>query len=629
MQTLKQAFQTAFQNTAAPVCSAAVSSALNKSHVVCELCPMHQLHKLCLEIDNHREVLAKLKVSFYNLLIFITFFPIFWNPENTFCVFEILVNECIMVTLRQMCEERQSTHVHLSDAPKGSTGKPEFFLSVACRQPPSMLDHLKQKAKKSLASSFDNLMRVRIFTSTGIHNTRYSQDLHWPLAHLWCRVYNIRIPVRVQKDMSQMILEFIKESSSTTSPTTSPPPSPVSDSPIAVTPSKQTSWRLDILNRVVTPARRQETLDEADGSDHVKTKMTPQKVRALWRKAILETLLLIRMERENKTLQARLDEVETKRQKLDYEEITPCLKEVTKVWDKMLSDPQRPVAHINTDDINSALKKGVPRSRRGEIWQLCVEQHRLRHHAVVPMTDNQRSSYEDLLKQLTVHQHAILIDLGRTFPAHPYFSTALGPGQLALFNLLKAYSLLDKEVGYCQGLSFVAGILLMHMPEERAFQTMKYIMFQLGFRRQYRPDMIALQIQMYQLSRLLHDYHRDLDAHLQQHDIGPTLYAAPWFLTIFASQFPLGFVARVYDLIFQQGLEVVFKVALVLLGNHKELIKQCDSFEANVEFLKTTLPSMGIIQMERVINQVFQMDLSQKLQAYEVEYHNYHKFSHS
>ena len=39
----------------------------------------------------------------------------------------------------------------------------------------------------------------------------------------------------------------------------------------------------------------------------------------------------------------------------------------------------------------------------------------------------------------------------------------LGNGQLALFNLLKAYSLMDQDVGYCQGLSFVAGILLMHV----------------------------------------------------------------------------------------------------------------------------------------------------------------------
>jgi TBC1 domain-containing protein 4 len=54
---------------------------------------------------------------------------------------------------------------------------------------------------------------------------------------------------------------------------------------------------------------------------------------------------------------------------------------------------------------------------------------------------------------------------GRTFPSHTYFSSPLGPGQLALFNLLKAYSLLDPEVGYCQGLSFVAGVLLLHVSD--------------------------------------------------------------------------------------------------------------------------------------------------------------------
>ena len=47
--------------------------------------------------------------------------------------------------------------------------------------------------------------------------------------------------------------------------------------------------------------------------------------------------------------------------------------------------------------------------------------------------------YSKLKSQLTSHQHAILIDLGRTFPSHPYFSGALGPGQLGLFNMLKAY----------------------------------------------------------------------------------------------------------------------------------------------------------------------------------------------
>lgn len=35
---------------------------------------------------------------------------------------------------------------------------------------------------------------------------------------------------------------------------------------------------------------------------------------------------------------------------------------------------------------------------------------------------------------------------GRTFPTHPYFQAQLGAGQLSLYNLLKAYSLLDPEV---------------------------------------------------------------------------------------------------------------------------------------------------------------------------------------
>ena len=64
---------------------------------------------------------------------------------------------------------------------------------------------------------------------------------------------------------------------------------------------------------------------------------------------------------------------------------------------------------------------------------------------------------------LFIHSLVIFWPPGRTFPGHPYFTTQLGPGQLSLFNLLKAYSLLDREVGYCQGLSFVAGILLMHV----------------------------------------------------------------------------------------------------------------------------------------------------------------------
>ncbi|XP_067353203.1 TBC1 domain family member 1 isoform X2 [Channa argus] len=354
--------------------------------------------------------------------------------------------------------------------------------------------------------------------------------------------------------------------------------------------SHRHSWRQQIFLRVATPQKNSDTSERGEpcleggrvcvsqmvggGSGDLSMRAVPEEttkkskgeLRELWRKAILQQILLQRMERENQKLQ------------------------------------------------------GVPRQHRGEIWKFLSEQYRLKQ-AVPSRPPANDTPYKELLKQLTSQQHAILIDLGRTFPTHPYFQAQLGAGQLSLYNLLKAYSLLDPEVGYCQGLSFIAGVLLLHMGEEDAFYMLKFLMYDVGLRKQYRPDMIILQIQMYQLSRLLHDYHRDLYSHLEQQEIGPSLYATPWFLTAFASHFPLGFVARVFDMLFLQGSEVIFKVALSLLGSHKPLILQHDSLESIVDFIKTTLPNLGLVQMEKTINQVCEMDVSKQLQAYEVEYH--------
>ncbi|KAJ8281325.1 hypothetical protein GJAV_G00066220 [Gymnothorax javanicus] len=402
------------------------------------------------------------------------------------------------------------------------------------------------------------------------------------------------------------------------------------------------SWRQQIFLRVATPQKTCDTPPRFDdrggpageilsagggaGEGTLRTlpeegrKRSGAELRELWRKAILQQILLLRMERENQKLQASENDLQNKRLKLDYEEITPCLKDVTLVWERMLGTPGRAKVKFDREEIHAAVGQGVPRYHRGEIWKFLSEQYLLTQR-VPSRPPGKDTPYKELLKQLTSQQHAILIDLGRTFPTHPYFSAQLGAGQLSLYNLLKAYSLLDPEVGYCQGLSFVAGVLLLHMGEEEAFNMLKFLMFDMGLRRQYRPDMIILQIQMYQLSRLLHDYHRELYEHLEQYEIGPSLYAAPWFLTAFASHFPLGFVARVFDMLFLQGSEVIFKVALSLLGSHKPLILQHENLEAIVDFIKTTLPNLGLVQMEKTINQVFEMDIWKQLQAYEVEYH--------
>ncbi|XP_054238855.1 TBC1 domain family member 1 isoform X5 [Indicator indicator] len=286
------------------------------------------------------------------------------------------------------------------------------------------------------------------------------------------------------------------------------------DSPVR---TRRHSWRQQIFLRVATPQKACDSPSRYDdyselgelpprsplepvcedgpfGPVKEERKRTPRELRELWKKAIIQQILLLRMEKENQKLQASENNLQNRRLKLDYEEITPCLKDVTLIWEKMLSAPGRSKTKFDVEKIHSAVGQGVPRHHRGEIWKFLAEQYHLKHQfpSKQPPKD---TPYKELLKQLTSQQHAILIDLGRTFPTHPYFSAQLGAGQLSLYNILKAYSLLDQEVGYCQGLSFVAGVLLLHMSEEDAFKMLKFLMFDMGLRKQYRPDMTILQME--------------------------------------------------------------------------------------------------------------------------------------
>ncbi|KAM9049742.1 TBC1 domain family member 4 isoform 2-T9 [Megaptera novaeangliae] len=688
MLTLKQAFSTA----------AALQSAKTQIKL-CEACPMHSLHKLCERIEGLYPPRAKLVIQRHlSSLTDNEQADIFERVQKMKAVNDQEENELVILHLRQLCEAKQRTHIHIGEGPSTISNStiPENVTSSGRFK----LDILKNKAKRSLTSSLENIfsrganrMRGRLGSVDSFERSNSvasEKDLSpgdsppgtppaSPLSSAWQtfpeedssspqfrrrahtfshppsstkrklnlqdgKAHGLRSPLLRQSSSEQC---SDGEGRKRTSSTCSNESLNVGGTP--VTP-RRISWRQRIFLRVASPMNKspsamqqQDGLDTSellplsplappmeeeplvifvsgdDDPEKSEERKKTEELRSLWRKAIHQQILLLRMEKENQKLEASRDELQSRKVKLDYEEVGICQKEVLITWDKKLLNCRTKI-RCDMEDIHTSLKEGVPKSRRGEIWQFLALQYRLRHR----LPNKQQppdTSYKELLKQLTAQQHAILVDLGRTFPTHPYFSAQLGAGQLSLFNLLKAYSLLDEEVGYCQGISFVAGVLLLHMSEEQAFEMLKFLMYDLGFRKQYRPDMMSLQIQMYQLSRLLHDYHRDLYNHLEENEISPSLYAAPWFLTLFASQFPLGFVARVFDIIFLQGTEVIFKVALSLLSNQEALIMECENFENIVEFLKSTLPDMNSSEMEKLITQVFEMDISKQLHAYEVEYH--------
>ncbi|CAI7991867.1 TBC1 domain family member 1 [Geodia barretti] len=163
-------------------------------------------------------------------------------------------------------------------------------------------------------------------------------------------------------------------------------------------------------------------------------------------------------------------------------------------------------------------------------------------------------------------------------------------------------------------------VLNMTKDEESAYELLCQMMFVYSYRDVYSRDLSVLQIRLYQLSRLLHDVLPTLHSHLGMHEITPFYYAAPWFLTLFSSQFPIAFVARVMDLFFLDGPDIVFKVAVALLRYYESHILRCTTMESISEFLKESMPQLVLNHVTTILEDAHRMDLESKLQNFETEY---------
>ena len=163
-------------------------------------------------------------------------------------------------------------------------------------------------------------------------------------------------------------------------------------------------------------------------------------------------------------------------------------------------------------------------------------------------------------------------------------------------------------------------LIILQLEEAEAFEMLKHLMFRRQMRTKYLPDMKNFQLQLYQISRLLKDQIPELYDWLDTNEVSPTLYAAPWILTVFSSQFPLGFVTRVFDLLFLESSEIIFRVAIALLEVHKDELLKRDNFEDIMDYMKNVVPKMNAEVLDKIMREVFLMNIHNKLTEYHVEY---------
>ncbi|CAO2639020.1 Ecotropic viral integration site 5 protein homolog [Lemmus lemmus] len=260
--------------------------------------------------------------------------------------------------------------------------------------------------------------------------------------------------------------------------------------------------------------------------------------------------------------------------------------------------------------VKELVRKGIPHHFRAIVWQLLCNAQSM------PIKDQ----YSELLKMTSPCEKLIRRDIARTYPEHNFFKEKDSLGQEVLFNVMKAYSLVDREVGYCQGSAFIVGLLLMQMPEEEAFCVFVKLMQDYRLRELFKPSMAELGLCMYQFECMIQEHLPELFVHFQSQSFHTSMYASSWFLTIFLTTFPLPIATRIFDIFMSEGLEIVFRVGLALLQMNQAELMQLD-MEGMLQHFQKVVPHQFDGGPDKLIQSAYQVKYnSKKMKKLEKEY---------
>lgn len=240
-----------------------------------------------------------------------------------------------------------------------------------------------------------------------------------------------------------------------------------------------------------------------------------------------------------------------------------------------------------SDKVKKLIRHGIPGEWRGSAWFFYAGGNE-KMNRNVGVYDKIVRDTKNVVNKDT---EAIERDLNRTFPDNIYFninltqpgpvSADMGPQDLPMIHCLRrvlvAFSHYQPQIGYCQSLNFLAGLLLLFMNEERTFWMMIILTERIipkvhsrdleGVHKDQGVLMLCIKEYIPQLWEVLG---KTFEGEIVSEDkiltkLPPvTLVTSSWFMSMFVGIIPVESVLRIWDILWYEGSKTLFRFSLTI-----------------------------------------------------------------
>ncbi|XP_077333951.1 TBC1 domain family member 14 isoform X2 [Lithobates pipiens] len=247
--------------------------------------------------------------------------------------------------------------------------------------------------------------------------------------------------------------------------------------------------------------------------------------------------------------------------------------------------------------------QGIPPSVRGRVWSLAIGNELNITHELYDIClsrardrwkflsmggselENEDSGLSAADREASLE--LIKLDISRTFPNLCIFQKG-GPYHDMLHSILGAYTCYRPDVGYVQGMSFIAAVLILNLDTADAFIAFANLLnkpCQMAF---FRVDHGLMLTYFAAFEVFFEENLPRLFAHFKKNNLTPDIYLIDWIFTLYSKSLPLDLACRVWDVFCRDGEEFLFRTALGILKLFEDILTRMD-FIHIAQFL-TKLP---------------------------------------